>query len=155
MRCWGGCLRASRRGFLFNIPIAIHGREWLARQREWLARQMDTVGLKYRQPGNCFVWIENYAQAQKLLEEQLQTNWAELLNGFAEPLNPIHESRLVKYPTDYYWTVYQSEWACARGVGHGRGVRRGRYSGAIPAYFAGTVETDWKRRQGLEAASGR
>ena len=92
-----------------------------------LARQMDTVGLKYRQPGNCFVWIENYAQAQKLLEEQLQTNWAELLNGFAEKLNPIHESLLVKYPTDYYWTVYQSEWACARGVGHGRGVRRGRY----------------------------
>jgi hypothetical protein len=61
--------------FPFNIQIGLNG-------REWLARQMDKTGLKYRQQGNCFVWIEDYAQAQNLMNQQLKTNWAELLNGF-------------------------------------------------------------------------
>jgi hypothetical protein len=33
-------------------------------------------GLKSRQQGNCFVWIENHAQAQKLMDRQLQIAWA-------------------------------------------------------------------------------
>jgi len=151
--------------FPFHIQIGING-------REWLARQMDQAGLKYRQQGNCFVWIEDYAQAQKLMEEQLKTPWAELLNGFAQQLNPIHESLFERYPTDYYWTVFQSEWATDvvfREVGFLKRlmpllVRHGmlsyssadvmRYfgrkvnqSGAIPAHFSGTLETDLKRRQ--------
>jgi len=39
--------------------------------RQWLARQMDRVGIDYRQRDNCFLWIEDYAAAQKLLDEQL------------------------------------------------------------------------------------
>jgi hypothetical protein len=73
--------------------------------REWLARQMDRQGLKYRQQGNCFVWIEDYEEAQKLLNQQLEMNWAELLNGFARQLNPLHESLFEHYPASYYWTV--------------------------------------------------
>jgi hypothetical protein len=84
--------------FPFNIQIALNG-------REWLARQTNRAGLQYRQQGNCFVWIEDYAAAQKLMDQQLQTNWVEL-DGFAEQLNPLHD-RL----TRYYWTVFQSEWA--------------------------------------------
>ena len=41
--------------FPFRIQVGING-------REWLTRQVDTVGMKYRQQGNCFVWIEDYAQ---------------------------------------------------------------------------------------------
>lgn len=151
--------------FPFNIQIGLNG-------REWLARQMDRAGLKYRQQGNCFVWMEDYAQAQKLLEAQLQTHWAELLNGFAEQLNPIHQRLFEKYPTDYYWTVYQSEWATDVVFAEAAALKRlmplwvrhgllsyssadvmryfGRkvnQSGAIPAYFTGTLETDLKRRQ--------
>jgi len=151
--------------FPFHIQIGING-------REWLARQMDQAGLKYRQQGNCLVWIEDYAQAQKLMEEQLKTPWAEWLNGFAQQLNPIHESLFERYPTDSYWTVFQSEWATDvvfREVGFLKRlmpllVRQGmlsyssaevmRYfgrkvnqSGAIPAHFSGTLETDLKRRQ--------
>jgi hypothetical protein len=151
--------------FPFNIQIAING-------REWLARQMAQAGVKYRQQGNCFVWIEDYVQAQKLLDQQLQTHWAELLNGFAEQLNPIHESLFEKYPTDYYWTVYQSEWATDVVFAEAAALKRlmplwvrhgmlsfssadvlhyfGRkvnQSGAIPAHFTGTLETDLKRRQ--------
>lgn len=41
----------------------------------------------------------------------MKLDWAELLNGFAQQLNPVHESLFERYPTDYYWTCYQSEWA--------------------------------------------
>ena len=53
---------------------------------------MDRKGSKYRQQGNCFVWIEDYGQAQELINQQLKLDWAELLNGFAHQLNPVHES---------------------------------------------------------------
>jgi len=89
--------------FPFNIQIAING-------REWLTRQMDEAGLKYRQQGNCFVWLENYDQAQILMNRQLEVNWAELLNAFVALLNPMHGEIFRKYTADYYWTCYQSEW---------------------------------------------
>ena len=139
--------------------------------REWLARQMDQEGLKYRQEGNCFVWIEDYEQAQKLMNRQLEMNWAGLLDGFAGQLNPVHESIFERYPASYYWTAYQSEWATdivfheadflkrlmPRLVRHGMLSyssadvmryfgRKVNQSGAVPANFSGTLETDLKRR---------
>lgn len=151
--------------FPFNIQVGLNG-------REWLARQMDQQGLKYRQQGNCFVWIEDYGQAQKLMNQQLEINWAELLNGFAGQLNPLHENIFEQYPASYYWTAYQSEWATdivfreadflkrlmPLLVRHGMLSfsspdvmryfgRRVNQSGAIPANFNGTLETDLKRRQ--------
>lgn len=151
--------------FPFNIQVGLNG-------REWLARQMDQERVKYRQHGNCFVWIEDYAQAQKLMDRQLQINWTDLLNGFGRQLNPLHESLFAHYPIDYYWTCYQSEWATdivfAKAdflrrlmpllVRHGMLSfssadvmryfgRRVNQSGDIPAGFNGTLETDLKRRQ--------
>jgi len=90
--------------FPFNIQIGLNG-------REWLARQMDREGLHYLQQENCFPWIENYPRAQELLTRQLQTNWAELLQKFVPPLNPAHAEIFTRYPAEYYWTCYQSEWA--------------------------------------------
>lgn len=58
-------------------------------RREWLARQIDKDGLRYRQQGNCFVWIEDYQRVQKLLGEQLQTHWTELLGSLAGHLNRL------------------------------------------------------------------
>ena len=151
--------------FPFNIQVGVNG-------REWLARQMDQEKLPYRQQGNCFVWIEDYEQAQKLMNRQLETNWAELLNGFAQQLNPIHESLFERYPASYYWTTYQSEWATDLVFREAEFLKRlmpllvrhgmlsfsspdvmryfGRkvnQSGAIPAHFSGTLETDLKRRE--------
>ena len=151
--------------FPFNIQIAMNGREWLS----W---QMDREGLKYCKQGNCFVWIEDYAQAQALLDQQLETPWAEVLEGFARQLNPIHERIFERYPVSYYWTSYQSEWAtdivfqdadflkrlmplqvrhsvlsfsCADVMRYfGRKVNQ---SGAIPGNFHGTLQADLKRRQ--------
>ena len=90
--------------FPFHIQVGMNG-------REWLARQMDKAAMKYRQQGNCFVWIEDYGRAQQLLQQQLQTNWAALLEKFARQLNPQHEKIFARYPASYYWTCYQSEWA--------------------------------------------
>jgi hypothetical protein len=72
---------------------------------------MDQQGLKYRQQGNCFVWIEDYEEVQKLMNRQLAMNWAGLLNGLAGQLNPVHESIFEPYPVSYYRTCHQSEWA--------------------------------------------
>lgn len=59
--------------FPFHIQVGVNG-------REWLAQQMDREALPYRRQGNCFVWIEDYARAQELMKQQLETNWAALLN---------------------------------------------------------------------------
>jgi hypothetical protein len=151
--------------FPFNIQVGLNG-------REWLSRQMSREGLKYVQQGNCFVWIEDYRRAQELMNRQVEMNWTELLNGFAGQLNPVHESIFSRYPTDYYWTCGQSEWATDmvfRDAGFLKRlmpllVRHGvlsysspdvmRYfgrkvnlSGEIPAHFNGTLKTDLKRRQ--------
>jgi len=151
--------------FPFNIQVGLNG-------REWLSRQMDREGLKHRQQGNCFVWIKDYEQAQKLMKQQLESNWPELLNGFAGQLNPVHDSVFERYPASYYWTVYQSEWATDIVFREAEFLKRlmpvlvrhgtlsfssadvmryfGRkvnLSGAIPANFNGTLETNLKRRQ--------
>jgi hypothetical protein len=90
--------------FPFRIQIGING-------REWLAQQMRQAGLQFQQEKNCFTRIEDFARAQHLMNKQLQTDWVDLLTGFVRQLNPIHEEIFAKYPTPYYWTCYQSEWA--------------------------------------------
>jgi hypothetical protein len=151
--------------FPFNIQIAING-------REWLVRQMDREGLAYCQQGNCLVWLQDYQRAQVLLAEQLRTKWVELLESVASQLNPIRESIFERYPSDYYWIAYQSEWATDVVFRDGdflrrlmpllvrRGVlsfssadvmryfgRKVNQSGVIPANFSGKLQTDLKRRQ--------
>jgi hypothetical protein len=146
--------------FPFNIQIAING-------REWLAQTMRQRNLGFVQQENCFPWIENYEQAQEWMKEQLKTNWAELLDGFAETLNPLHREIFRNYPTDYYWTCYQSEWTTdvifrdgnflkrlmglltAHGMlsFHSSDVlrffgKRINQSGSIPASFPGPLQTN-------------
>src|ERR1700680_1227313 len=90
--------------FPFNVQIGLNG-------REWLARQMAREEMNCHQEGNCLVGMEDYPRAQALLEQQLQTPWAKLLDGLAEQLNPIHQTLFEQYSASYYWTCHQSEWA--------------------------------------------
>jgi hypothetical protein len=151
--------------FPFNIQIAMNG-------REWLARQMEKVGLSYCQADNCFPWLEDTGRAQTLMDQQLKTNWSELLNSVGRQLNPILESVFKAYPCEYYWTVFQSEWAtditfCEKAclkrlmpllTRHSMLSfssadimryfgRRVNLSGAIPANFAGVLQMDVRRRE--------
>lgn len=90
--------------FPFNIQICING-------REWLARQMDTAGLAYQRRDNCFSWLADPLQAQRLMDQQLRASWPELLDGISRTLNPLHEEMFTSFPIDYYWSAFQSEWA--------------------------------------------
>ena len=48
--------------FPFRIQTCLNG-------REWLARQMDAAGLRYVRQDNCFPWIEDFAEAQRLMDQ--------------------------------------------------------------------------------------
>jgi hypothetical protein len=67
--------------FPFTVHVGMNG-------REWLARQMDKSGLSYRRRDNCFAWIEDWAAAQRLLDEQLRTAWPGLLKRLLQQANP-------------------------------------------------------------------
>jgi hypothetical protein len=88
----------------FNVQICLNG-------REWLGRQLDQIGMRYKRHDNKFLWVEDFARAQQLLDKQLQVNWPELLKGILKEVHPSHPELLGNLPMDYYWSVYQSEWA--------------------------------------------
>lgn len=90
--------------FPFPIQICING-------REWLARMLDKRKVSYKRYENCFPWIEDFNLAQKLMNQQLKTIWQAKLNRIARMLNPIQVKIFEKYPVQYYWSVFQSEWA--------------------------------------------
>jgi hypothetical protein len=91
--------------FPFSLDVCLNG-------RQWLGRQMDQAGIGYRQRDNCFTWIEDCAAAQKLLDEQLRSNWAALMNSFLEMAHPLHgEITAPMAGLNYYWSGSQSEYA--------------------------------------------
>jgi hypothetical protein len=88
----------------FPIQICING-------REWLARQLDAAGQKYVRRDNSFVWLQDAQKAQQLFDLQLKTRWRQRLDEIALELNPLRKEMFKKFPIDYYWCVFQSEWA--------------------------------------------
>ena len=117
---WGKCLHLyfyvqhPRFGLLhlrlqtwypFLIHICLNG-------HEWLARQMEAKGLGYRKSDNKFTWIEDFAVAQALADEQLRTDWVALCEGLRRTYHPLHEQ--IGRPLNglsYYWTTPQTEFA--------------------------------------------
>jgi hypothetical protein len=100
----GLCHMRVQTWFPFTVDVCLNG-------REWLARQMDAAGLAYRQRDNCFVWVENAARAQALLEEQLSTRWPLLLGGLLNQAHPLHREIGPPMGQTYYWTASASEYA--------------------------------------------
>lgn len=90
--------------FPFSVQVCING-------REWLARQMDEAGLQYSRRDNCFPWVEDFAKAQSLFEQQLKVHWRTLLDDIVRLLHPNHNKLFARFPVQYYWSVHQSEWA--------------------------------------------
>jgi hypothetical protein len=131
---------------------------------------MDREGLRYFRQDNCFPWIEDVSRAQQLFQEQLTVNWTGKLERFAERPNPLHQEIFQNYPSTYYWTAFQCEWATdvmfrpgtlrrlsplflqhamlglsspdvMKFLGH-----RINVSGQIPANFRGELTMDFKSR---------
>lgn len=87
----------------YGIQIAVNG-------REWLRRSLDKTNCRYIVEENKFLHIENYELAQQLLDSQLETNWEQMLSGFAKEVFPGMSEVLGK-EMNYYWTLWQSEVA--------------------------------------------
>jgi hypothetical protein len=90
--------------FPFSIQICLNGREWLARQ---LSRRRSD----FKRADNCFTWLGNLGLAQRLMDEQLLTDWPAVLDPVARCANPLHAEIFAAQPMDYYWSGYQTEWA--------------------------------------------
>jgi len=90
--------------FPFTVHVGMNG-------REWLACQMDKIGLGYRRRDNCFVGIDDWARAQELLDKQLRTDWAGLLNRVLAQANPGLGIIDPSPRTPYYWSMDEGEWA--------------------------------------------
>lgn len=88
----------------FPIQVCLNG-------REWLARQMRAAGIRFQRRDNCFVRVNGVGRAQRLLNEQLRLAWPTHLRRIARMLNPAHPRMFAGTSVDYYWSVYQSEWA--------------------------------------------
>ena len=101
---WGFMGARIQTWFPFDIYVCLNG-------REWLARQMDRAGIDYRRIENCFPWIEDPLKAQRLMNRQPRTSWLTPLRQVARTLNPAHGRIFLGLPIEYYWTVYQAEWA--------------------------------------------
>jgi hypothetical protein len=78
--------------------------------RDWLAQQMTAAGIAFEKKDNCFAWVEDFAAAQQLLDAQLRTEWAPLLDSWVSQSNPL-EATLLETPVPYYWSVETAEYA--------------------------------------------
>ena len=90
--------------FPFSTQICVNG-------REWLSRRMDEIGLSYKRYENSFPWIDDFAQAQTIMDRMLKINWPNVLDAVAKKLNPAHGRMFRGLDMSYYWSAYQTEWA--------------------------------------------
>ena len=90
--------------FPFTMHVGLNG-------RDWLAQQMIKAGIEFVKKDNCFTWIEDFEQAQKLMDQQLRTDWEQRLEQVSQHIHPLFSEICERYPMQYYWTCQDSEWA--------------------------------------------
>ena len=90
--------------FPFAVQVCLNG-------REWLARQMDRQAISYERRDNCFARIDDLSNAQRLMDEQVNVGWPNVLGRLALAINPALPEVLAECDVPYYWSVHQSEWA--------------------------------------------
>lgn len=90
--------------FPFQVQVYVNG-------REYLGRRLDQQRRVYRRADNCFPYIADLEHAQEVIDELLAMRWRNVLDGFASQVHPTLPAILQGYPTQYSWSVYQSEWA--------------------------------------------
>jgi hypothetical protein len=72
---------------------------------------MDRDQLRYHRHENKFLWVRDWQRAQQLMDEQLQMDWPDALDGLQQQIHPLHPDHLGPMPLAYNWTAFQSEWA--------------------------------------------
>lgn len=89
--------------FPYAIQVHLNG-------REWLRRQLESEKIGFCAHKNKFFQIDDYTKAQTILDAQLDSRWADILNGFLPTVFPMMKDILGDH-LSYYWTMWQSEWA--------------------------------------------
>lgn len=79
--------------------------------REWLSRQLDAAGIDYLRKENCFVRLADAEAAQRMLDEQVNYEWRPALDQLASSIAPTLGQILTPFPSSYYWSIQESEWA--------------------------------------------
>lgn len=72
---------------------------------------MNAAGLRDVQRDNCFSWLEDAGQPQRLMDQPVRSDWPALPNEVARRLNPLHAAMFAGFPMQYDWSTYQGEWA--------------------------------------------
>jgi hypothetical protein len=89
----------------FDQFICING-------REWLGRSLDQAGVrKYLRKENCFLQLDDLAQAQQMMDQQVSFDWKPALDQIADWITPTLSEVLAPLKMSYYWTITESEWA--------------------------------------------
>ena len=91
----------------FTVKICVNG-------RHWLERDLEREGIEYVKSANCFRAIANVGRAQELANDQLKTDWDDLLSGLMKTYLPDFRGLGVgrdQRPLQYYWSADESEWA--------------------------------------------
>ena len=83
--------------FPFTMHVGLNG-------RDWLAQQLTKAGIDFRKLDNSFSWIEDFAAAQKLADEQLETDWLPLLDQWVAQSHRLAEGFLPCH-VPYYWSL--------------------------------------------------
>lgn len=89
------------------LPFTIKG---CLNGRHWLERQLLSEKIRFIKSDNSFRWIEDFARAQELLDEQLKTDWPGLLGARRRAYFGVLDS-LFPTPLDHYWSAESTEWA--------------------------------------------
>jgi hypothetical protein len=87
----------------FTIKGCING-------RHWLERSLTSAGIDFIKQDNCFRWIGDVERAQQLFDEQLRTDWAQMLGALKDRYFGFLGA-LFNPPMHYYWSADESEWA--------------------------------------------
>jgi hypothetical protein len=87
----------------FGVTLCLNG-------RHWLEKQLREAGLNYVKDGNCFPWLADVAAGQRLMDEQLQTHWSDLLERLMRQACPGLERILAPLDFSFYWSAEETEW---------------------------------------------
>jgi len=89
--------------FPYHIQVCMNG-------RHWLRRTLEKKNIRFYHKGNKLVYIEDHQEAQSILDDQPRRQWPGLLDRFLPGVFPTMRQTLGSY-LNYYWTMWQSEWA--------------------------------------------
>jgi hypothetical protein len=88
--------------FPLQLQVYVNG-------HEWLARKLTRHGVRYSKQDNAFLWVDDFARAQRLADRFVSLPWVEILDRYARRVNPLLPD--VLKPMQYYWVTTQAEYA--------------------------------------------